>query len=322
MTTHEHLLPVYLRLRQAGLRLNHKLVGTLSKEALHEGARRLGMLHGETLVFDSEDETSVLMDYCIYNLYSGGKNAAQRYLAESPPGGPDEMIFLQAMQTAYYSILQVTDVERGVGVAVRDLLRGGTGFLVDVGFGSSAQPGWSAAGRVIPLEDFLISGGTRAADKRRGHHPDRKGIETDRSLDRFFPAFAGAGSRSRRHGDSQLPQIGRRRRRSGTRRLAAHHHAGTRRAGCLGRCARTGTIHARAAAAENTRRVAVSDRPCRPEHEGDRGSPCTEGLSKSSETEPEACSRPRRFFFARPSRKCSGGRADAVEFNNCYPALR
>jgi len=159
MTTHEHLLPVYLRLRQAGLRLNHKLVGTLSKEDLHEGARRLGILHGETLVFDSPDETSVLMDYCIYNVYRGGENSAQRYLAESPPRDSVEMTVLQAMQTAYYSILQVSDVERGVGVAVRDLLRGGTGFLVDVGFGSSAQPGWSAAGRVIPLEDFLISGG-------------------------------------------------------------------------------------------------------------------------------------------------------------------
>jgi len=159
MTTHEHLLPVYLRLRQAGLRLNHELVGTLSKEDLHEGARRLGMLHDETLVFDSPDKTSVLMDYCIHNFYSGGKNAAQRYLAESPPRDSVEMTFLQAMQTAYYSILRVTDVERGVGVAVRDVLRGGTGFVVDVGFGSSAQPGWSLAGRVIPLEDFLISGG-------------------------------------------------------------------------------------------------------------------------------------------------------------------
>ena len=188
MTTHEHLLPVYLRLRQAGLRLNHKLVGTLSKEALHEGARRLGMLHGETLVFDSEDETSVLMDYCIYNLYSGGKNAAQRYLAESPPGGPDEMIFLQAMQTAYYSILQVTDVERGVGVAVRDLLRGGTGFLVDVGFGSSPT-GLVLRGPGHPAGRFPDLRRRRAADKPRGHHPDRKGIETGGSLDRFFPAF-------------------------------------------------------------------------------------------------------------------------------------
>jgi len=159
MTTHEDLLPLYLRLRQAGLRLNHKLVKTLSTEALHEGGRRLGILHGQTLVFDSEDETSVLMDYCIYNVYRGGKNAAQRYLAESPPSDPAEMTFLQGMQTAYYSILQVTDVERRVGVVVRDLLRGGTGFLVDVGFGSSAQPGWSLAGRIIPLEDFLISGG-------------------------------------------------------------------------------------------------------------------------------------------------------------------
>ena len=160
MTSHANLVPFYKRLRQVGTQLNHKLIKTLSKETLHEGGRRLGILHRDTLVFDSEDAVSVLMDYCIYNVYSGGQNAVQRYLAESPLlADSDEMIVLRASQAAYYAILQVTDAEPGVGVAVRDALRGSTGFMVDVGFGSSAQPGWLLAGRVVPLDDFLMSGG-------------------------------------------------------------------------------------------------------------------------------------------------------------------
>ena len=68
MTSHAEVLPVYRRFRQIGLQLNHKLVKTLSTEALNEGGRRLGILKNDTFVFDSEDETSVLMDYCIHNV--------------------------------------------------------------------------------------------------------------------------------------------------------------------------------------------------------------------------------------------------------------
>ena len=39
MMIHAEVLPTYRRFRQIGLQLNHKLVKTLSKEALHEGGR-------------------------------------------------------------------------------------------------------------------------------------------------------------------------------------------------------------------------------------------------------------------------------------------
>jgi hypothetical protein len=160
MTSHASLLPIYQRIRRIGVNLSHKLVSTLSKEALNEGGRRLGILRQGVLVFGSEEETSVLMDYCIYNVYSNGRNAVQRYLAESPPpAGSDEMTVLQAYLKAYYSLVEVTAVERGVGVAVRDCLRGDTGFLVDVGFGSSRSKDLLVAGRIIPVQGFLMTGG-------------------------------------------------------------------------------------------------------------------------------------------------------------------
>jgi hypothetical protein len=185
MTDHAILLPRYLRLRQIGLALNHKLVATLSTEVLHEGARRLGILQGSTFVFDSEDETSVLMDYCIYNVRSGGKNAVERYLATSPPpADSDEMMLLEAKQSAYYSIVKITGMERGVGVSVDDVLRGETGFLFDVGFSKSAKVGLLIAGRVIPCGDFLMTGGaslplSSAARNRGMEWLQRLGHQTD-----------------------------------------------------------------------------------------------------------------------------------------------
>ena len=162
MSSHADVLPVYRRFRKVGLQLNQKLVKTLSKEVLHEGGRRLGILEQGTLVFDSEDEMSVLMDYCIHNVRIGGENAVQRYLTASPPrAGSDEMILLTAMLKGHYSLFQVVDAENGVGVTMLGVLRGDTRFLADIGFGTTAQKGDMLATRVFPLEEqgFLMSGG-------------------------------------------------------------------------------------------------------------------------------------------------------------------
>lgn len=139
----------------------------LPKEVLDEGARKLGMLHGDTFVFDSEDETSVLMDYCIYNVFRQGRNAIDRYLCDCPPDpASDEMVCLRAMQHAKYALLVVLSVERGVGLHVRDLLTDGTHFLVDIGFSQTAERNAVLATFLLPrltLFLFLPAGGcTRA----------------------------------------------------------------------------------------------------------------------------------------------------------------
>jgi hypothetical protein len=112
------------------------------------------------LFFDSEDETAVLMDYCLYYPQPDGRNLIAKYLEKSPSlPGSDELAALQEMTHAYYSLFQVLGVERGVGVSVRDLLRGETGFIADVGFGNTARRHMMVATRIIPTEDFLMTGG-------------------------------------------------------------------------------------------------------------------------------------------------------------------
>jgi hypothetical protein len=162
MTGHSDLLPTYRRLRQLGLQLNRKLVHMLSAENLKKGGQLLGIEKNGILVFGSEDESSVLMDYCIHNVRVDGVNAVQRYRELWPPrADSDDMVLLTAMLKAYYSIFQVVDAEHGVGVTVLDVLRGDTRFLVDTGLGTTARSGDILATRVLPLEEqgLLMSGG-------------------------------------------------------------------------------------------------------------------------------------------------------------------
>jgi hypothetical protein len=160
ITERTELVSRYKRLRSVGLNLNNKLVSRLSKDALHEGGRRLEILHNNTLVFNSEDESSILMDYCLYNVRSKGRNAIEQYLIDSPPDPEsDEMACLRAMQHATYSMFLVQTVERGLGVVARDLRSNETVLIIDMGFGSTAKPGLIFASRLLFHDGFAMTGG-------------------------------------------------------------------------------------------------------------------------------------------------------------------
>ncbi len=140
--------------------MNDRLANSVPKQTLDECGRILGFVHKGTLVFETEDEVALLMDYCIYYPQPDGSNQVTRFLETSPPpADSDEMRTLQAMTHAYYSLFQIKDLVRGVGVEVRDVLRDETGFIADIGLGSSARPNMMMATRVIPTDDFLTTGG-------------------------------------------------------------------------------------------------------------------------------------------------------------------
>ena len=150
----------YKRLREVGRQLNNRLVARLSKEILDEGGRKLGILQGGVFVFDSEDETAVLMDYCLYDVRLSGRNMIEQYLIDSPPDADsDEMACLRAMQHAEYALFVVESVERGVGVAGRDLFSGEESLIIDIGLGATAEPGLVVATRILHFDDFSMMSG-------------------------------------------------------------------------------------------------------------------------------------------------------------------
>ena len=157
MVSHADMLRGYKRLRDAQFQLNNRLVGTIPSETLQECGRKLGLFREGRLVLGSPEELPILMDYCFYSPGPDGQNLVAKYLDKSPP--PAEMVALRRMISAYYSLFQITEVERGVGVAVNDLLRRETGFIVDIGLGNSAVRHLMLATRMIPTDGFLMSGG-------------------------------------------------------------------------------------------------------------------------------------------------------------------
>ncbi len=154
------LVARYQRLRHVRMRLNNELVSRLPIDDLKEGAKKLGMLRGDTIVLDNEDESSVLMDYCIYNVSRRGRNAVEQYLCDRPPDpDSDEMTCLHAMQHATYALVVVLDVEPGVGCHIRNLFTDETRLLVDMGLSQSAQRGAIMATRLIDYGEYVTASG-------------------------------------------------------------------------------------------------------------------------------------------------------------------
>jgi len=160
VANHKSLVADYERLRPVRMRLNHQLVQRLSTGVLREGAKKIGMLHRDVFVFDTEDESAVLMDYCIYNVYRKGRNAIDQYLCDCPPDPEsDEMLCLRAMQHATYALIVVHGVEPGVGCHVRNLFTDETHLLVDMGLSKTGQRGGIAATRLLDFGEYVATGG-------------------------------------------------------------------------------------------------------------------------------------------------------------------
>jgi hypothetical protein len=159
-TVFKDIVAQYQRFRPIRLRLNNELVHRLTRDVLNDGAKRIGIFHDGIIVFETEDQTSVLMDYCIYNVYRKGRNAVEQCLCDCPPDpDSDEMACLQAMQHAVYALVAVIRVEPGVGCHVRNMFTEETRLLVDIGLSKTAQPGAVIATRLLDFGGFVATGG-------------------------------------------------------------------------------------------------------------------------------------------------------------------
>lgn len=148
------------RLGEALLILNQRLVASLPSDALQEGAKRLGLYRRGAIVLRSQDEMAVICEYCIHNVRRKGCNAIERYLCDSPPDpDSDEMTLLKAMQQAIYSIFVVQKRVRNVGVIARDVVADREHLIADVGLGRTAFPNVALATRLLPMEQFAMTGG-------------------------------------------------------------------------------------------------------------------------------------------------------------------
>jgi len=152
----------YRRYRTVGKILNQKIIDAyVTKEVIEQAARVLGLVKNRQLVFDSEYEMSVLMDFVLYEVPLRGKTVVQRYQEEK--GGSDkvEKELLNAMvaaQTSIFRVEQIWKTKRQLGL--QELVgKGRQLILTDIGLSQSIIDKIVVFFRVVEVADIVMTSG-------------------------------------------------------------------------------------------------------------------------------------------------------------------
>jgi hypothetical protein len=156
----EAVLRRYRHLRAIGMHHHHAALKFLAQPAIAEYARRLGMMAGQTLIADNEEELALVFDLAIYTAREGRSRAIDRH-AKTVRLSPDsdEIVMLEAMCRARFSIWRIDRRHDTCGLVVNDLLRQADAWLVDEGLEASGMTGMCFASRLCDADRFAITSG-------------------------------------------------------------------------------------------------------------------------------------------------------------------
>jgi hypothetical protein len=147
--TREEILERYRHLRAISTRHHSAALEFLSRPAILEHAKRLGLAAGGMLVADSEEEMTLVFDLALYTAKDGRSRALDRYARAAPLApGSDEGRVLEAMRHARLSVWRINHRHEIAGLMVTDVLREVEAWVVDENLEASAPEGLSFAGRV------------------------------------------------------------------------------------------------------------------------------------------------------------------------------
>jgi hypothetical protein len=120
----------------------------------------VGMLRGNTLVMDHEDDIGLLMDYAIHDCREKGANAVARYRVQAGlDRESDEYKVVKAFSESFYTLVSVTAALPGVGLRVVDLLAERECLLIDMAFSRTGRKGLVLATRIVPYGEFVTTSG-------------------------------------------------------------------------------------------------------------------------------------------------------------------
>ncbi len=156
------LVKKYKAYRKIGRELNHKIMDScLDRDVLMRSARLLGVARGDTFVFDSEDETSVLMDFALNEYRVNNKNTIEIYREKIGWQNEVEKDILHALLSSYTSLFKVASISEAENtLLLNDILNKKDNMkIIDIAFSKTAIPGLLLFIRLIPFKNFNMTSG-------------------------------------------------------------------------------------------------------------------------------------------------------------------
>src|SRR4051812_23177970 len=158
--TRDQILERYRHLRAISTGHHSGALKFVSKQAILEHAKRLGLATGGMLVAESEAEMTLVFDLALYTARERRSRALDRYARATPlPPGSDAARVLEAMRHARFSVWRIKQRHETAGLIITDVLREAELWLMDEQLEASASEGLSFAGRICEPDRFAMSCG-------------------------------------------------------------------------------------------------------------------------------------------------------------------
>jgi len=158
--TRDEVLQRYRHLRLISIGHHSGALKFLSRQALLEHAKRLGLAAQGILVAESEAEMTLVFDLALYTAKERRSRALDRYARATPlPPGSDAARVLEAMRQARFSVWRIDRRHETAGLIITDVLREAELWLVDEQLEASAPVGLCFAGRLCQPDRFAMSCG-------------------------------------------------------------------------------------------------------------------------------------------------------------------
>jgi hypothetical protein len=158
--TRDEVLQRYRHLRLISIGHHSGALKFLSRPALLELAKRLGLAAQGILVAESEAEMTLVFDLALYTAKERRSRALDRYARATPlPPGSDAARVLEAMRQARFSVWRINRRHETAGLIITDVLREAEVWLVDEQLEASAPEDLSFAGRICKPDRFAMSCG-------------------------------------------------------------------------------------------------------------------------------------------------------------------
>lgn len=130
----------YKKYRKIGMKLNHKMMDKcLDRDTLNKSAKLLGIIQKGKLMFDNEDETSVLMDFALNDYRFIGKNVVDKYKEKYGCKNEEEKNIFNALSVSYTSLFKITSISRSDNtLLLSDILNNKDDInLIDIAFSNT-----------------------------------------------------------------------------------------------------------------------------------------------------------------------------------------
>jgi len=150
----------YEIIRNIGKELVTKMVSSLAITTVHQGAKQLGLMNKDRIVFSNQHEMKILADYVLYHCRVDGQNMIEAYLqANVDTLLPDRIELLSILQNARFCVLEVLDIPSFPILVVKDLIRQDEFLLVDKALSTSAQKNTIIVSNIAFFDDFAMTTG-------------------------------------------------------------------------------------------------------------------------------------------------------------------